>query len=352
MAVSFPETDLKTDALRDFLEILTLPAAAVNAAGELICANSSFHEMSGELPKGLRHEGKPYSQRVRLGTGQYTVYVSPFPDKTISTAIFAPVREKSFTGIQVLCAAIRHGSAEISAAADDLYYDEDLLFENKDREFLTSRLSIIENSIRTMISECRVYETEDMLLAERGKSYPPVSVSAFVRKLAADLKAAFTEYPTEVRIDGNITAGLYSRINTEALKIVLLIFLSQAIEKSEYLANKVCLSLTRGEKDRMLLTLDCFFDRSVANKYDSHAVNRPSNDNFVGDLISSVEEGFDIRFSVSEDTRHRSITADIGCSETPSVDGVRAPIAEIGYASRYSDESVMLSRFSLIDHYK
>lgn len=329
-----------------------LPAAAVDDRGNILYRNPAFSaELDGlcsaDPQEMLLHTGRAYDKYITVSNKGYRAYITPY--EGMSAAVLIPCREHTSETLRVVCAAVRHASDIIGGASDDIYHQIDGEADGIPVSGIVDRLNSIELARRTLISEIRIPETIRLLGTADPDKYPPVSISEAAERLAGTLRGVFIRQ--SVGISVKAAAGMFARVDVNALKLIFMSFISSCMER-EYFMDGIGITLARKGLDRMTFSVACSYISKRDQSLASSAVIKPSGYDPSAELIRLIGEKFGCTADVSEEDGWSRMSIEIGCAEPPDVIGLGSPVSYYDYADRYSDENVMLSRFGINNFYR
>lgn len=325
-------------------------AAVVNGCGEVLYRNSScirlFDEVrsdSGLPDLSAIHSGLSYERSVMWGIRRFRLCVTPLGGDS-SLVNIIPENENY---ISMLSAAVR------KAAGNAAEYMESLSECCTDSGI--AALNGIDGALLTLLSEALIPEELELLGSTAASDYEIICISETVRRFVRELDSAVMTLPMQLfvsDIDGNIESGLYSRISSNALRLLMMDFISECMD-GEYRIEGAGIRLARdGFENYAVLELSCGFIGHTENIPENRALSVPTGMRPVRELERALAKKFGCEISHRADSVMSVLRVRIPLCELNEANAVRYPLRFYGQASEFSDIRAYLARHGMNSRYK
>ncbi len=325
-------------------------AAVVNGCGEVLYRNSScirlFDEVrsdSGLPDLSAIHSGLSYERSVMWGIRRFRLCVTPLGGDS-SLVNIIPERANY---IPMLSAAVRKAAGNAAQYMDRL------------SECCTdsgiAALNGLDGALLTLLSEALIPEELELLGSTSAAGYEVICISETVRQLVRELDSAAMTLPMKLfvsDIDGNIASGLYARISSNALRLLMIDFISECMD-GEYCIEGAGIRLARdGFENYAVMELSCGYIGHTENIPKNRAVSVLPEMRPVRELERVLAEKFGCEISHGADSVMSVLRVRIPLCEPDEASALRYPLRYFDHASEFSDIRAYLARHGINSRYK
>lgn len=320
----------------------SMAAMTVRRGGEITYSNSACDKLfGGDYPDMTDiHTGSSY-ERILSDKGRtFRLYITAVSEDE-SLVNVTPCEYIAGSCFPVLCAAVRNAVNVVSAAADEIASDCS--------EGTAVLLNTIDGTMLSLLSEFLIPEEIQLLGGLTAEDFEAVSISECMKKFVSELSEIFAAFP--VVINSDISAGLFARVDTRALRLILTDFAAEVMN-GEYQTEAISVRLFRIPDNKIRIVLSCGYLKRLPGTMNAREIRKPEGyapQKILSELMKDIF-GCSIDYRAAAD--YSSIQIEMTASETPFNGNVGNRVRYYGLSDRFSDENAYMARFGLNHRYK
>lgn len=334
-------TQQLTDEIQRIFHNSPMAAAVVGEGGTVIYRNPACESLCPDIDFSCVKTGVSCEMYASCGSRTFMLSIAPVSDSVSLVNITpAALDETVFNGI---AATIRDTALEVTEVLNSLSR------EINDIRLL-EELDKIDSHMLAVFSEVLVPETISRMKSE-GRSSLPISISEELLSFGEDLSYMLASENINIGDFDRIKAGLTARMNKDALRLLMLEFISEYLD-GEYMVHGISLMLNRTGKDKILLELSCGYFGNLPKKVEEARVNRKGDYAPARMLREEMERIYGCHISCRHNDMVSTLSVEMRFEEAESGETLGNRMSHYVAPNRYTDVSLYCARYGMNHRYR
>ena len=334
-------TQQLTDEIQRIFHKSPMAAAVVGEGGTVIYRNPACESLCPDIDFSCVKTGASCEMYASCGSRTFMLSIAPVSDSVSLVNITpAALDETVFKGI---AATIRDTALEVTEVLNSLSR------EINDIRLL-EELDKIDSHMLAVFSEVLVPETISRMKSE-GRSSLPISISEELLSFGEDLSYMLASENINIGDFDRIKAGLTARMNKDALRLLMLEFISEYLD-GEYMVHGISLMLNRTGKDKILLELSCGYFGNLPKKVEEARVNRKGDYAPARMLREEMERIYGCHISCRNNDMVSTLSVEMRFEEAESGETLGNRMSHYVAPNRYTDVSLYCARYGMNHRYR